>query len=232
MDKKKLFLVEDDPNFGAVLKSYLEIHDYEVDWINDGALALNKFLVNSYDLCILDVMLPNVDGFEIGRNIRSNDAHIPLIFLTAKTLKADILEGFSIGADDYITKPFDSEVLLCKISAILKRNIQSGQKEETIENCQIGDYCFNYPLRTISIGDKKEKLSPKEADLLKLLYLHKNNILPREMALQKVWGDPNYFTTRSMDVYISKLRKYFSEDKRIEITNIHGSGFKLSCPEE
>lgn len=232
MDKKKLFLVEDDPNFGAVLKSYLEIHNYEVDWLNDGALAINKFTTDTYDLCILDVMLPNVDGFEIGRNIRSKDARIPMIFLTAKTLKSDILQGFSIGADDYITKPFDSEVLLCKINAILKRNSEFAEKSELLEDCQIGIYNFNYPLRTISLKGRKEKLSPKEADLLKLLYLHKNNILARDNALQKVWGDPNYFTTRSMDVYISKLRKYFKEDKRIEITNIHGSGFKLSCPEE
>lgn len=231
MDKKKLFLVEDDPNFGAVLKSYLEIHEYEVDWVNDGALAINKFRIDTYDLCILDVMLPNVDGFEIGRNIRSKDLHIPLIFLTAKTLKADILEGFSIGADDYITKPFDSEVLLCKINAILKRNTASKDPDNILDECQIGIYSFNYPLRTISFRDHNEKLSPKEAELLKLLYLHKNNILDRDKSLQIVWGDPNYFTTRSMDVYISKLRKYFSEDKRIEITNIHGSGFKLSCPE-
>ena len=121
--------------------------------------------------------------------------------------------------------------MLCKINAILKRNTQSSLLDETLDECQIGDYIFNYPLRTISFGDKNEKLSPKEADLLKLLYLHKNNILPRDKALQKVWGDPNYFTTRSMDVYISKLRKFFSKDSRIEITNIHGSGFKLSCPE-
>ncbi len=232
MDKKKLFLVEDDPNFGAVLKSYLEIHNYEVDWVNDGALALNKFTINKYNLCILDVMLPNIDGFEIGRNIRSKDARIPMIFLTAKTLKSDILQGFSIGADDYITKPFDSEVLLCKINAILKRNADIAEQEEQLDECQIGIYNFNYPLRTISHKGQKNKLSPKETDLLKLLYLHKNNILARDNALQKVWGDPNYFTTRSMDVYISKLRKYFSEDNRIEITNIHGSGFKLSCPEE
>jgi len=232
MDKKKLFLVEDDPNFGAVLKSYLEIHNYEVDWFNDGALAIKKFTTNTYDLCILDVMLPNVSGFEIGRNIRSKEARIPMIFLTAKTLKADILEGFSIGADDYITKPFDSEVLLCKINAILKRNRDFIELDEKLDECQIGIYNFNYPLRTISIKGHHEKLSPKEADLLKLLYQHKNNILARDKALQKVWGDPNYFTTRSMDVYISKLRKYFNEDKRIEITNIHGSGFKLSCPEE
>lgn len=231
MEKKRLFLVEDDQNFGAVLKSYLEIHDYSVDWIDDGAIALNKFVVDTYDLCILDVMLPNVDGFEIGRNIRSKDAHIPLIFLTAKTLKEDILEGFSIGADDYVTKPFDSEVLLCKINAILKRNTKTESNEGLDKVCTIGKYSFDYPLRTISIDNKNEKLSPKEAELLKLLYLHKNNILPRDKALQKVWGDPNYFTTRSMDVYISKLRKYFSEDPSIEITNIHGSGFKLSCPE-
>ncbi len=231
MEKKKLFLVEDDPNFGAVLKSYLEIHNYEVDLISDGAIAINSFIVNKYDLCILDVMLPNVDGFDVGRNIRSKDANIPIVFLTAKTLKADILEGFKIGADDYITKPFDSEVLLCKINAILKRNIQNGNSEQNLETCQIGDYEFNYPLRTIKLKSKEEKLSPKEAELLKLLYQHRNNILPRDKALQLVWGDPNYFTTRSMDVYISKLRKYFGNDERIEISNIHGSGFKLTCPE-
>ncbi len=232
MDKKKLFLVEDDPNFGAVLKSYLEIYNYEVDWFNDGALAINKFMINTYDLCILDVMLPNVDGFEIARNIRAKDARIPLIFLTAKTLKADILKGFSIGADDYITKPFDSEVLLCKINAILKRTNDNSSQDEKLDDCRIGNYTFNYLMRTISLNEHIEKLSPKEADLLKLLYLQKNVILSRENALQKVWGDPNYFTTRSMDVYISKLRKYFSDDKRIEIVNIHGSGFKLCCPED
>ena len=225
-------MVEDDPNFGAVLKSYLEIHKYEVVWVDDGALAIQEFFKNSFDLCILDVMLPNIDGFEIARRIRSGNENIPLIFLTAKTLKKDILEGFNIGADDYITKPFDSEVLLCKINAILKRNNNLNDDPDLLNPCRIGIYEFDYSSRTIKGKDKEQKLSPKEAELLRLLVQSKNNVLARDKALKDVWGDPNYFTTRSMDVYITKLRKYLSKDSRIEIVNIHGSGFKLICPEE
>ncbi len=221
-------MVEDDHNFGAVLKSYLEIHDYVVYWVDDGKHAVKEYRSDDFDICILDVMLPNVDGFQIAKEIRFVDKNIPLIFLTAKTLKEDVLKGFSLGADDYITKPFDSEVLLCKIRAILKRNETPADHQEEKDELEIGKYTFNYPHRILSIAENKQKLSPREAELLRLLCLKMNDILPREMALKKIWGEDNYFTTRSMDVFITKLRKYFKEDPTIEISNIHGSGFKLT----
>lgn len=223
----KIFMVEDDKNFGAVLKSYLEIHNYQVVWVDDGAIAMNRFKKDKFDICILDIMLPNIDGFEIGSEIRKVNQNIPLIFLTAKTLKADILKGFKIGADDYITKPFDSEVLLYKIKAILKRNENNISETTDISEFQIGRYLFNYKLRTILLNQNKQKLSPKEAELLKLLCLNKNKVLSREYALETIWGDCNYFTTRSMDVFITKLRKYLKDDSGVEIVNLHGSGYRL-----
>jgi len=226
--KTHVFMVEDDHNFGAVLKSYLEIHDYIVQWVDDGKYALKEFRADDFDICILDVMLPNVDGFQIAKEIRFVDKKIPLIFLTAKTLKEDILKGFSLGADDYITKPFDSEVLLCKIKAILKRNEVSEKSAVEKDEFGIGKYKFNYPHRLLSFDDRQQKLSPREAEVLRLLCLKMNDVLPREMALKKIWGDDNYFTTRSMDVFITKLRKYLKDDPSIEINNIHGSGFKLT----
>ena len=221
-------MVEDDHNFGAVLKSYLEIHDFVVHWVDDGKHAVKEYRSDDFDICILDVMLPNVDGFQIAKEIRFVDKNIPLIFLTAKTLKEDVLKGFSLGADDYITKPFDSEVLLCKIRAILKRNEIPENRKEEKDELNIGNYTFNYPHRVLSIGVNKQKLSPREAELLRLLCLKMNDVLPREMALKKIWGEDNYFTTRSMDVFITKLRKYLKEDPTIEISNIHRSGFKLT----
>ncbi len=228
MEKQfKVLLVEDDHNFGAVLKSYLEIHHYNVTWVDDGINAISEFDQEKFNICILDVMLPNIDGFEIAKQMRNIDQDIPLIFLTAKSLKSDILKGFKIGADDYITKPFDSEVLLCKINAILKRNkIPKNQISKDV--FRIGKYTFNYILRAIYLNDKKTKISPKEAELLKLLCLHADDILPREKALKSIWGEDNYFTTRSMDVFITKLRKYFKDDNSIEIINIHGSGYRLT----
>jgi len=228
MEKQfKVLLVEDDHNFGAVLKSYLEIHHYSVTWIDDGINAIPEFNKEKFDISILDVMLPNIDGFEIAKQMRNTDQDIPLIFLTAKSLKSDILKGFKIGADDYITKPFDSEVLLCKINAILKRNkIPKNQISKDV--FRIGKYNFNYILRAIYLNNQKTKISPKEAELLKLLCLHTDDILPREKALKSIWGEDNYFTTRSMDVFITKLRKYFKEDNSIEIINIHGSGYRLT----
>lgn len=220
-----IFLVEDDLSFGSVMKSYLELNDYQVTWVDDGKYALGKFRAGKYHICILDVMLPNIDGFTIGREIRSIDKDIPLVFLTAKTLKEDILKGYNLGADDYITKPFDSEVLLCKISAIIKRQTTNPGSDETIFT--IGAYRFNARLRTIQLENKLQKLSPKEADLLKLLCQNQNELVPREMALRKIWGDDGYFTARSMDVFVTKLRKYLSEDSSIEIRNVHGSGFLL-----
>ena len=220
-----IFLVEDDLSFGAVLKSYLELNDYNVTWVDDGKYAVDKFRSGNYQICILDVMLPNVDGFTIGLEIRSFDKDIPMVFLTAKALKEDILKGYNLGADDYITKPFDTEVLLCKISAIIKRQSTNPVTDEVV--CNIGSYRFDSKLRQIQRGENIQKLSPKESDLLKLLCQNQNELLPRETALRKIWGDDGYFTARSMDVFVTKLRKFLSEDPNIEIKNIHGSGFLL-----
>lgn len=223
--KPHIFLVEDDLSFGAVLKSYLEINDFEVEWTDDGQLAVPKFNNGSFDICILDVMLPNVDGFTIGTEIRKINPAIPIIFLTAKNMREDVLQGYRIGADDYITKPFDTEVLIFKLKAILKRG--NGNQVKESDFYQIGSYIFDYKLRTIERDSMKQKLSPKEAELLKMLCDNRNELLPRETALRKIWGDDGYFTTRSMDVYLTKLRKLFTEDQTIEIRNIHGSGFML-----
>ena len=220
-----IFLVEDDLSFGSVMKSYLELNDYQVTWVDDGKYALSKFRAGKYHICILDVMLPNIDGFTIGSEIRSIDKDIPMIFLTAKNLKEDILKGYQLGADDYITKPFDSEVLLCKISAIIKRQSTGPVREEVVFS--IGSYQFDSKLRQITRENQVQKLSPKEADLLKLLCQNRNELVPREMALRKIWGDDGYFTARSMDVFVTKLRKFLSDDPAVEIRNIHGSGFML-----
>lgn len=222
----KIFLVEDDLNFGAILQSYLELNDYEVIWVNDGKDAMTAFYQGKFDICILDVMLPNVDGFSIAKEIKHYQPDIPLIFLTAKTLKNDVLEGFKLGADDYITKPFDSDVLLYKIKAILKRHGQLSHKEEQRE-FKIGEYRFDAFLRIITHHGESRKISPKEAELLKMLCINMNDIVPRELALKTIWGDDNYFTTRSMDVFITKLRKYLSKDPNVEIENIHGTGYRL-----
>jgi len=224
MENKNIFLVEDDENFGSVLKSYLEMNDFNVSWIKDGAKAIQNFVLQKFDICILDIMLPNVDGFNIAKKIKELNPEIPTIFLTAKTLKEDILEGFKIGADDYITKPFDSEVLLYKIKAIIKRNKFSENNEKSFK---IGKYEFDSDLRILKFNEDSVKLSPKESELLKMLCLHENKILEREKALSKIWGEDGYFTARSMDVYITKLRKYLRNDPSIEIENIHGSGFIL-----
>ncbi len=225
-DKKKVFMVEDDQNFGTVMKSYLEINGYDVTWIKDGINAMKTFVPGYFNICILDVMLPNVDGFTIGRNIKEKEPDIPLIFLTAKTLKDDILEGFGIGADDYVTKPFDSEILIAKINAILNRSA-AKEEEEQISLFQLGNIEFNFELRTLTSPTKVQQLSPKEAELLKMLCEDLNKVMPREKALNKIWGENSYFTTRSMDVYITKLRKYLKEETRIELINIHGSGYLL-----
>ena len=225
-NKFHIFLVEDDLSFGAVLKSYLEINDFEVTWVDDGKYAVERFRNGNYDLCILDIMLPNVDGFTIAGVIRKADSNIPLIFLTAKSMKEDILAGYNAGADDYVTKPFDTEVLLCKIKAVINRH--KGRKINDTPLFEIGEYSFDYNLRQITRQDQTRKLSPKEADLLRLLCEHKNELLPREKALNKIWGEDGYFTARSMDVFVTKLRKYLEADNSVEIRNIHGSGFLLA----
>ena len=224
--RKSLFFVEDDLSFGAVLKSYLEICNYSVTWIDDGKYAFSAFQSGLFDLCLLDVMLPHVDGFSIGRDIRAINPDIPMIYLTAKSLNEDIITGYRIGADDYIIKPFDTEVLLCKIAVVLKRSDNSEKNDDHL--VQIGNYIFDPKLREIKLGDTRQLLSPKESALLKLLCEHKNELLEREIALKKIWGDDGYFTTRSMDVFITRLRKYLREDPSIEIRNIHGSGFIMT----
>ena len=225
MNKEKLLLVEDDVNFGFVLKSYLEMNDFDIELISDGKDALKTFSKGQYSLCILDVMLPNVDGFTIAREIRKSNSKTPIIFLTAKSLKDDILEGFKAGADDYLTKPFDSDVLLMKIQAILRRN--TDKKPDIEDKVNIGKYLFDTKLRTLTYKEESHRLTPREADLLKELIINKNDVLDRNEALRKIWGDDNYFNARSMDVYITKLRKYFKDDDNIQINNIHGSGFIL-----
>ncbi|MBK3516364.1 response regulator transcription factor [Carboxylicivirga marina] len=221
----RVFMVEDDRNFGTVMKAYLEINKFVVTWVKDGMLAVKRFKESQFDICILDVMLPNVDGFTIAREIKELNQDIPVIFLTAKVMKEDMLEGFSTGADDYITKPFDSEILICKIKAILNRNKRAQAEVQT--EYQIGEAIFNSEFRTITINEAKQNLSPKEADLLLLLCQNENKVLPRDIALKQVWGETGYFTTRSMDVYITKLRKYLREVGGVEIVNIHGSGYQL-----
>jgi len=226
-EKPKILLVEDDPNFGAVLRSYLEINDFEVTWIQDGALANGSFNSSSVDLVLLDVMLPHIDGFEIAREIRKKDDEIPIIFITAKKLKEDILEGFRTGADDYIVKPFDSEVLIFKVKAILRRNSAPGKQKEHI--FRIGEMEFHFHERTVKSREGAQNLSPKEAELLRMLVINKNEVLKREEALSSIWGEESYFTTRSMDVFITKLRKILSSDPSVEIVTIHGTGFMLKC---
>jgi len=227
-DKKKykILLCEDDSNLGMVLKNYLELNEYDVTLERDGRLGLGAFQREKFDLCLLDVMMPNVDGFTLAEEIRDIDPDVPLFFLSAKTLKEDILHGYRLGADDYITKPFDSEVLMHKIKAIIKRNEEDNKVTDNLE-FELGAYHFNPKLRELKLKEHTQVLSPKENDLLKMLAEHKNDLLTREKALKKIWGSDTYFNGRSMDVYIAKLRKYLKEDSSIEIVNIHGNGFRL-----
>lgn len=226
--KSKLLLVEDDINFGAVLKSYLELNDFSIDWVDDGLEAMPKFLSSEYNLVLLDVMLPNIDGFSIASNIKESDKNVPFIFITAKTLRSDIVEGYKTGADDYITKPFDSEILLYKIKAILNRGT-SGTNITYSEIFDIGCFTFDYRSRSLynNKNDSVQSLSPKESELLQLLVSQDGDILPKSVALNRIWGDANYFTSRSMDVYVAKLRKLLSYDNKIKIITQHGSGYRL-----
>ena len=228
MENNRILLVEDDPNFGTVLKDYLSLNDYNVTLAKDGLEGLIMFKNDDYDICILDVMMPRKDGFSLAKDIRGTNSEVPIIFLTAKTMKEDVLKGYQAGADDYLNKPFDSEVLLYKIKAILQRKGGEENVEEEVFEFSIGKFEFNSKLRHLSFDNgEPQKLSPKESKLLKLLAVYKNDLMPRELALTKIWRDDNYFTSRSMDVYIAKLRKYLKFDENVEILNIHGEGFRL-----
>ncbi len=224
---KHILLVEDDPNFGSVLRDYLQLNDYQVTLCTNGNTGISTFKGGQFDICILDVMMPEKDGFTLAEEIRAVNKTVPLFFLTAKSMKTDMIQGFQLGADDYITKPFDSEVLLFKIKAVLNRVDKQDMGSEA-SFFQMGSYTFDVPIRELKLGDKVvQKLSPKEAELLRLLATHMNKVLTRNEALTRIWKEDNYFTSRSMDVYVTKLRKYLSQDSRIEILNIHGNGFRL-----
>ena len=225
--KPRILLCEDDPNLGLVLKNFLELNDFDVVLERDGRLGLAAFQREKFDICLLDVMMPKMDGFMLAEEIRDINPDIPLFFLSAKSMKEDQIKGYKLGADDYITKPFDSELLLFKIKAILKRNEEQNRELANVEY-DLGKYHFIPKLRELSLGEQKHTLSPKENELLKMLCEYKNDLLKRELALKKIWGNDNYFNGRSMDVYIAKLRKYLKDDMDVEIVNIHGDGFKLN----
>jgi two-component system, OmpR family, response regulator len=221
----KVLLAEDDENLGSLLKEYLQAKSYETHWVTDGDKAFKSFEKNKYDLCILDIMMPVKDGFTLAKEIRTINRDVPIIFLTAKSMKEDVFEGFSIGADDYITKPFSMEELLYRMQAILRRTKGDISKKQEIYN--IGKYRFDTNKHLLILGEREQKLTTKESDLLRLLCNNANQVLERNFALRTIWIDDNYFNARSMDVYITKLRKYLKEDPTIEIMNIHGTGYKL-----
>ncbi len=224
--KTKLLLAEDDENLGLLLKEYLVAKGYDANLYPDGEAAYKGFMREHYDICILDIMMPKKDGFTLAKDIRIVNPDIPIIFLTAKNMKEDVLEGFKLGADDYITKPFSMEELIMRIEAILRRTSQ-----ENLSNAQpvfnLGKYVFDTRKQTLALGEEVVKLTTKESDLLKLLCQNANKILERNYALRSIWIDDNYFNARSMDVYITKLRKHLKEEPTVEIINVHGKGYKL-----
>ncbi|MDA8686032.1 response regulator transcription factor [Robiginitalea sp.] len=227
-ENKRILLVEDDPNFGIVLKDYLAMNDFDVTLAKNGMEGFEKFKKENFDVCILDVMMPYKDGFTLAKEIREKNEQVPIIFLTAKTMKQDVLKGYKAGADDYLNKPFDSEVLLLKLKALISRKASVNVSDSKQHDFEFGKFHLNSKLRFLRFQDEEPiKLSPKENELLRLLALHQNDLMPRELALTKIWRDDNYFTSRSMDVYIAKLRKYLRKDESVEILNIHGEGFRL-----
>jgi len=227
---KKILLAEDDPNLGMLLQDYLQLKGkFEVVLCQDGDEALRAFTKEHFDVCIFDVMMPKKDGFTLGKDIRKINPNVPIIFATAKAMIEDKSEAYNLGGDDYITKPFRIEELLLRINALLKRTSGSekGDAGDQPSKFSIGNYNFDYTTQTISIGQDQQKVSTKEAELLRLLCLKKNEVLTREEALISIWHDDNYFNGRSMDVFLSKLRKYLKQDPKVEIINVHGKGYKL-----
>ncbi|MEO0552212.1 MAG: response regulator transcription factor [Bacteroidota bacterium] len=225
MSSAKILLAEDDENLGYILKEYLEMKEYQVTLARDGEEGLDYFQQANYDLCLLDVMMPKKDGFTLATEIRAMNTTIPIIFLTAKALKVDKLKGFKIGADDYIVKPVDEEELDARIRAIIKRS--SPVADSTSSNYEIGNYQFDYANLRLSLNGEVQQMTQKEGDMLKALCDHQGNILDRQSTLKSLWGESDYFNRRSMDVFISRLRKYLSKDPSITIRNVHGKGFVL-----
>ncbi len=228
----RILLVEDDRNLGLLLQESLGLQGFEVTLCRDGEEAFRAFLNHTFDLCLIDVMLPKKDGFALAGEIRGLRSGVPLIFLTAKSLQEDRIQGFKVGGDDYITKPFNLEELVLRIRAVLRRG-KTGEKDSSErQKFHLGQYAFDYEEQTLRIGKRTRRLTTKESELLRLLCLQANSILERSLALELVWGNDSVFSARSMDVFISRLRKYLSEDKAVEIINIHGRGFKLIVREK
>jgi len=225
---KKILLAEDDSNLGSLLRNYLEAKNYETTLFVSGRVALESFSAGIYDLCILDIMMPEMDGLALAKAVRKLDPVIPIIFLTAKNQEDDIIEGFKTGADDYITKPFNMEELLYRIEAILRRTTGPVTEKEE-EFSHIGEYLLDSKRQLLTFRDQQISLTTKESELLELLYRHRNEILERNYALKSIWIDDNYFNARSMDVYITRLRKYLKKDPAVRILNIHGRGYRLIC---
>ncbi|MBK8515281.1 MAG: response regulator transcription factor [Saprospiraceae bacterium] len=223
-EKSRILYVEDDETLSFVTMDNLELHGYKVDHCLDGESAIDAFFKESYDLCILDVMLPKMDGFAVAEKIRATDPNVPILFLTAKSMKEDRIFGLKLGADDYITKPFSIEELILKIEVFLRRKYVSVSINDQYK---VGKYNFDYRNLVLSLDGDDRNLTQKEADLLKMLLDHKNNVVKRSLILEKLWGEDDYFLGRSMDVFISRLRKYLSGDSNIKLDNIHGVGFKL-----
>ncbi len=227
-EQTRIFFCEDDENLGMLLREYLQAKGYVADLFTDGEAGFKGFVKEKYDVCILDVMMPKKDGFTLAQEIRALNPEIPIIFLTAKTMKEDIVEGFKLGADDYLTKPFSMEELMLRMEAILRR--VKGRKMKDVPYYRLGAFIFDTQKQTLAINDMITKLTTKECELLNLLCAHSNDVLERNYALKTIWVDDNYFNARSMDVYITKLRKLLKDDPNIEIINIHGKGYKLIAP--
>ena len=227
--KKKLnvLLCEDDPNLGLLLSEYLNAKGFQCELATDGQEGIKLYKRSTFDFIILDVMMPIKDGFTVAAEIRQEDKHTPILFLTAKSMKEDTLEGFRVGGDDYLTKPFSMEELLARMNAILRRSAALPEQGDEPHEYSIGTYSFDYNKQKLLLGETELKLTTKENELLYLLWKNKNGVMERSFALKAIWGDDNYFNGRSMDVYIAKLRKYLKEDEKVEIINVHGRGFKL-----
>lgn len=224
-EAKRILLVEDEENFGSLLQNYLRLSQYEVVWVKDGAQGYSAFSRGGFDVCIFDVMMPNVDGFTLTEMVRKKNAQTPILFLTARNRKEDVIHGYKLGADDYLTKPFDVEILVLKLDAIFQRLNEA--KPPTPQRFVIGNYTYDTATRNLWHKVEERKLSPKEGELMHLLCEYLNQVLPREKALKEIWREDSYFTTRSMDVYITKLRKYLVHDPAIVIENVHSSGYML-----
>lgn len=225
MQKIKLLLVEDEKNFGVVMRDYLQMNDFDVVWCEDGLTGLSKFQSEPFHVCIIDVMMPKMDGFTLVQHIRKENQNIPLLFLTARAMREDVLNGYRSGADDYIIKPFDTEVLILKIKALLKHSLEQTSHATLLT---FSEFTYQPPLRhLLHVSGTQHKLSPKEAELLSLLLKHKNRVVSKTTLLQAIWKEDNYFTGRSMDVYLTKLRKYLEVDPSVSIENIHGNGYCL-----